>query len=250
MEVGLTVNRGPKAKAQELFIEKLSRLNKMVMKGNSDLGNANSTVKINKKVKFIMDTGCGYDLISQGKAKELDLETYEGNDKMVFMTANGITETKEVAKCSVDSFIEEAKPFVLEQTPAVFSVGMRCMKLGYTFVWPPNEQPFMINSSGVRIDLHSKDDTPYLIPGEGSEPHQEQLATEMRNLLSATVVVADTPAVAGEEDDDGGDGPEVVEADDDGLIEVDVHEGEQRIAKPGALKAEAKTISHVLTDRY
>ena len=40
------------------------------------------------------------------------------------MTANGITETTEVANCRVDSFGEEAKPFVLEQTPAVFSVGM------------------------------------------------------------------------------------------------------------------------------
>lgn len=34
------------------------------------------------------------------------------------------------------------------------------------------------------------------------------------------------------------------------MIEVDVYEGEQRMAKPGALKAEAKTISHLLTHRY
>ena len=153
-----------------------------------------------------MDTGCGYDLISQRKAKELDLTTFEGDDRMVFMTANGITETKEVAQCSVDSFSEEAKPFVFEQSPAVFSVGTRCMTLGYTFVWPPKEQAFIINPSGKRIDLHSKDAIPYLIPGEGSEPH-------------------------------------------DGVIEVDVYEGEQRMAKPGALKAEAKTISHLLTHR-
>ena len=38
-----------------------------------------------------MDTGCGYDLISQRKAKELNLNMYEGDDRMVFMTANGIT---------------------------------------------------------------------------------------------------------------------------------------------------------------
>ncbi len=34
------------------------------------------------------------------------------------------------------------------------------------------------------------------------------------------------------------------------MIEVDIHEGEQRIAKPGALKAEAKTLTHLLTHRY
>ena len=44
----------------------------------------------------------------------------------------------------------------------------------------------------------------------------------------------------GEEDEDEGEG----------VIEVDVHEGEPRMAKPGALKAEAKTMSHLLTHRY
>ena len=43
-----------------------------------------------------MDTGCGYDLISHRKARELDLDTYEGEDRMVFMTANGITETRTI----------------------------------------------------------------------------------------------------------------------------------------------------------
>ena len=199
---------------------------------------------------MVIPTGCGYDLISQRKAQELGLNVTEGNDRMVFMTANGITETREVAKCTVDSFGEEAKPFVLEQTPAVFSVGMRCMKLGYTFVWPPGNQPFMINSSGKRIDLHSKDDIPYLIPGDGSEPHDEQLASDIHDLLNRRAVVTDTPAVAGEEDEGEGGEPEIVEGDEDGVIEVDVHEGEQRMAKPGALKAEAKTISHLLTHRY
>ena len=176
------------------------------------------------------------------------------------MTANGITETRTITDCSVDSFSEDPKPFVLDQTPAVFSVGMRCMKQGYTFVWPPGEQPFMINKDGLRIDLHSKDDIPYLIPGEGSEPHKERLATDIHNLINQKVLVADVPAVAGEggdgddaadeviDGDDGGVADE--EGEDDGMIEVDVHEGEPRLAKPGALKAEAKTIAHLLTHRY
>ncbi len=135
----VTVNRD--ANSADLFIEKFYRDESDDNEGISDLVNAQSTVKISKKVKFIMDTGCGYDLISQRKAQELGLNTFQGNDRMVFMTASGITETREVAKCTVDSFNEEAKPFVLEQTPAVFSVGMRCMKLGYTFVWPQGINP-------------------------------------------------------------------------------------------------------------
>ena len=250
-KLDVTVNRN--MDAPDLFIEKFYREEDEDNEGNSDLSSAYSTVKVSKKVKFIMDTGCGYSLISQRKVRELDLQTYEGEDNMVFMTANGITETKEVAKFSVDSFSEETKPFVLEQSPAVFSVRMRCMKLGYTFVWPPKDQPFMIDPTGKKIELHSKDDIPYLIPGEGSLPHDDQLATDIYNLLNNKVVISDAPAVAGEEDGGGdADGVEVADEgeDGDGVIEVDVHEGEQRMAKPGALKAEAKTISHLLTHRY
>ena len=253
----IAVNKNPKS--SELFTEKIIKDEDEDNEGNSDLGHAYSTVKISKKVKFIMDTGCGYDLISQRKARELDLDVHEGSDRMVFLTANGITETREVAKCSVDSFQEEAKPFVLEQTPAVLSVGMRCMKLGYTFVWPPNNQPFMINQSGKRINLHSKDDIPYLIPGNNSEPQDDKLASDIFELLSKKEVVSDAPALAGEEDGRGdGDAEEEAEVprddegedDEEGMIEVDVHEGEPRMAKPGALKAEAKTVAHLLTHRY
>ena len=45
-----------------------------------------------KSVRFIVDTGCGHDLISQRKVKELDLETFLDNDGMTFMTANGRTD--------------------------------------------------------------------------------------------------------------------------------------------------------------
>ena len=69
------------------------------------------------------------------------------------------------------------------------------MKQGYTFTWPPGEQPFMINKDGMRIDLHSKDDIPYLIPGEGSEPHKKRLATDIHNLINQKVLVADVPAM-------------------------------------------------------
>ena len=253
----IAVSKNPKS--SNLFIEKITKDEDEDNEGNSDLGYAYSTVEISKRMKFIMDTGCGYDLISHRKARELDLDVHEGNDRMVFLTANGITETREVAKCSVDSFQEEAKPFILEQTPAVLSVGMRCMKLGYTFVWPPNDQPFMINQSGKRISLHSKDDIPYLIPGNDSEPKDDKLASDIFELLSKREVVADAPALAGEgegRDDGDAEGEAEVprgEEDEDegeGVIEVDVHEGEPRMAKPGALKAEAKTMSHLLTHRY
>ena len=56
------------------------------------------------RAKFIMDTGCGYDLISRNKAKKLDLEIEKNVYPMSFFTANGVTSTTDVAKIHFDEF--------------------------------------------------------------------------------------------------------------------------------------------------
>ena len=55
-----------------------------------------STDSSGKLVRFIMDTGCGHDLISQRKVKEMGLETFLDNEGMTFMTANGLTDSNEI----------------------------------------------------------------------------------------------------------------------------------------------------------
>ena len=118
-----------------------------------------------KSVRFIMDTGCGHDLISQRKVRELDLETFLDNDGMKFMTANGLTDSNEITIMDHDG-LGQCKLHVLNQTPAVLSIGSRCTKEGYTFVWPEGEEvkPVMINYEGVCAFLEVDGDIPYLIP--------------------------------------------------------------------------------------
>ena len=127
-KLDISVNRDQNS--HQLFEEKFYQDEDDDNMGNTDLASAQSTVQIKKKMKFIMDTGCGYDLISRRKATELDLPFVDGNDRMVFMTANGITETREVAKCSVDSFSEVAKPFVLDQSPSSLFRGHEMHEIG------------------------------------------------------------------------------------------------------------------------
>ena len=61
----------------------------------------------------------------------------------------------------------QCKLHVLNQTPAVLSVGSRCTKEGYSFVWPDGEdmKPAMIGSDGTCTFLEVDGDIPYLIPG-------------------------------------------------------------------------------------
>ena len=82
-----------------------------------------------KSVQFIMDIGCGHDLISQRKVKELELETFPDNDGMSFMTANELTDSNEITIMDHEG-LGQCKLHVLYQTPAVLSIGSRCTKRG------------------------------------------------------------------------------------------------------------------------
>ena len=83
---------------------------------------------ISKRVKWLMDTGFGHDLIGRAKAKSLGVDIVKDDDEIVFQTANGSTSTSDVAKIVVDELDETVEPHVLDETPTVLSIG-------YAFHW-------------------------------------------------------------------------------------------------------------------
>ena len=58
---------------------------------------------ISRRAKWLMDTGCGHDLIGRAKAKSLGVDIVQGDDEIVFQTANGSTSTSDVAEIVVDA---------------------------------------------------------------------------------------------------------------------------------------------------
>lgn len=47
------------------------------------------------------------------------------------------------------------------------------MEEGYSFVWPHNDAPFLIDKDGMRIDLTLRDNIPYIDLGaEECTPYQ------------------------------------------------------------------------------
>ena len=110
-------------------------------------------VILRKKIKFLMDTGCGHDLISQKKIEKHNLETLVTPEPISFQTANGVTDTDLVSNFQTESFKEPINAYVLDDTPSVLSIGKRCMNHNYGFVWPPGREPFMIDPEGKRIIL-------------------------------------------------------------------------------------------------
>ena len=112
--------------------------------------------------------------------------------------------------------MEPINAYVLDDTPSVLSVGKRCMKQGYGFVWPPGDNPFMINPDGKRISLFVNGDIPYVRAGSHkSIAHDDELAAAVKSILdkvkegnpenALNAVAATTkaaPGAEGEPDDD------------------------------------------------
>ncbi|CAE7187272.1 unnamed protein product, partial [Symbiodinium sp. CCMP2456] len=186
---------------------------------------------VRSKIKFLMDTGCGHDLISQRKVEKHGLETLVSPESGVsFQTANGVAATDLMSNFQTKSFAETINAYVLDDTPSVLSVGKRCMQQGYGFVWPPGKDPFMINPEGKRISLFVHGDIPYIRAGsQKSGPCEDEVASNIKSifdgigesgLLSSTAVDA-APATASSGADADGPQEEELEGPPDDEISAD-----------------------------
>ena len=124
----------------------------------------------------------------------------------MFQTANGSTSTSDVAEIVVDELDETVKPFVLDETPAVLSIGRRCMKTGYAFHWMPGKLPFMVGF----VHLQVKDDIPYLVSdgklrSNRHRPTIDDLKEHFSQVLALVTNDQNEPAAAGKFGEDEGE---------------------------------------------
>ena len=130
--------------------------------------------------KFIMDSGCGHDLIARKKVDRVDMDMYD--DEVVNVhTANGVTSTSKMTDIKFDVFEESVKAYVLDDTPSVLSMGKRCLEQGFTFVWPSGKEPFMIDKNGLMIKMKVKDHIPYFSLDQAKERGNVK---KIRSLMS------------------------------------------------------------------
>ena len=107
--------------------------------------------------QWIMDTGCGSDLISRAKVEDHKLRRSKAKTPVQFQTANGNTKGMEVVTMNIVEFDESVEPYVLPNTPSVLSIGRRCMHEGYHFIWLSKKHPYMITPSGKLVALTVED---------------------------------------------------------------------------------------------
>jgi hypothetical protein len=90
---------------------------------------------------WLMDTGFGHDLLAQRVADKLGASLRVASEKVSLQTANGLITPRHEAPLRLEELSEDVVPLILPSTPAVLSIGRRCMEQGYGFEWPPHGIP-------------------------------------------------------------------------------------------------------------
>ena len=80
------------------------------------------------------------------------------------MTANGEVQTREDATENVKELDSFVKVMLLEETPAVLSLGNICDEHGYTYHWKSGQNPHVIKN-GKRTDCNKSNCVPFVVPG-------------------------------------------------------------------------------------
>jgi hypothetical protein len=128
------------------------------------LGNHAASAKARQRadILWLVDTGCGHDLVSHEIAKLCKCKFISLENPITFQTANGDAPSTHSAAIRFGELDETIEPYVLNETPSVISVGNRTMNQGYSFVWNAGENPYFITPRGKVIGLEVIDDIPYI----------------------------------------------------------------------------------------
>ena len=119
------------------------------------------------QLDWIAGRGSAQDLVSQGELPD-DFGYYSSNPVRM-LTAHGESSSTKQGKVFVPRLGKTIDPYLVKSTPAVLSVGMRCIDDGYDFVWNGSrgEDPYFVKPDGKIIPLTVNDYVPYLAAKPG-----------------------------------------------------------------------------------
>ena len=132
---------------------------------------------ITSRRKWMIDSGCAMDLVSRKELSPEEMELAERVRRIKFDTANGSTASETAINFDIEALSECALVRILDSTPAVLSMGVRCMRMGYSFHWTAGHDPIFVRPDNKHVKLRAIGDIPYLteamttaVRGKGIEP--------------------------------------------------------------------------------
>ena len=101
--------------------------------------------------EFVVDSGASMHMISKKDLNDADMDTLTKScSPTIVITANGEVQTHEEATVYVKELDIFLTMKVLDNTPAVLSLGKACDENGYSYKWINGQKPHLIKN-GIRI---------------------------------------------------------------------------------------------------
>ena len=103
-------------------------------------------------------------MISKKDLSEAEMDTLTKScSPTIVITANGEVQTQEEAIVYVKKLDMFLTMKVLENTPAVLSIGKLCDENGYSYEWINGQKPHLIKN-GIRIICNTENFVPIVVP--------------------------------------------------------------------------------------
>ena len=124
---------------------------------------APSTLKPEER-ESVVDFGALVHMISKKDLNSAEMGTLTTSRTTTVITANGEVQTHEEATVYVKELEKFLTMKVLEDTPAVLSLGKLCDEHGYSYEWINGQKPHLMKN-GIRIQCNTDNFVPIVVPG-------------------------------------------------------------------------------------
>ena len=115
--------------------------------------------------EFVVDSGACMHMGSKKDLNSAELETVRvSKTPTVVVTANGEVQTREEASVYVKELNFFVTVMLLENTPAVLSLGKLCEDRGFTYHWTSGQKPHL-TKKGKNINCNISNYVPVDVPG-------------------------------------------------------------------------------------
>ena len=108
---------------------------------------------------FIIDSGSGHHIVSNRHLpdKVRHERTYQLWGPPLLATANGVIRPDRGIQISIEDLNITTQALVLDNSPAVLSLGRLCQVSGFTFTWEPGSRPVLTDPLGFTTELAVKE---------------------------------------------------------------------------------------------
>ena len=115
----------------------------------------------------VVDSGASMHMVSKRDLNSAELETTRiSRSPTMVMTANGEVQTREEATVYVKELDLFVTVMLLEETPAVLSLGKLCEDHGYGYHWTSGHKPHLTkNGKIIQLMAIYQNDMPFVVPG-------------------------------------------------------------------------------------